>query len=76
MEDIGKCEIEEKIKYLEVVTNDADKYSQALCEIRRNKRKAALCVADDEGNVVGSARKIKKQTISVTPNTNDNTIYR
>ena len=44
MGEIDKCEIEEKRKHLEAVKNDADKYYQALREMRRNKKdSSSMC---------------------------------
>ena len=49
-----KQETEEKMKSLENVKNDADKYYQACREIQRRKPKERLCVQDDNGNIVGN----------------------
>ena len=52
-----KHEIEEKLKNLENIKNDANKYYQALREMKRTKPKENLCVHDDNGNIVGTTNE-------------------
>ena len=47
-------EIEAKLTHMEQIKNDANKYYQAIRELKRNKKKTELVVENDEGEIVGS----------------------
>lgn len=63
LRDQAKEEMEAKLKQLEIIKNDADKYYQALRELKRNKPKETLCVEDDNGSIVGTT---KEQVVAIS----------
>ena len=50
-------DLDQKLQHLESVSNDSNKYHQAMRDLRRQKSNKPLLVTDSEGNVAGSTTK-------------------